>query len=402
MAIDDLTSVSSEPPGIGYFRRWLRSKQADIYHQHHWNRRCGLEHLRVAQALGLATVITIHDPVPICHRHTLMLYGEQACDGKIDTARCSRCCGVPLALPGWAVGSLSHLPGKVVNRIELPPGVKIWTNQEHPNYRGIKAIAASFLRSLVVPTYIAQHQHDLWQMCEAADRIIAVCQWLYDALLINGVPQEKLVLSRCGVAETVFPVHSKSRSASVPLKLVFLGRWDPNKGIHILVEAIQSLPENIPVELTIYAVEQVKAYRRQILNQIADDPRFRVESPLSRADIPTVLPHFDLLVAPSQWLEAGPLVVLEAHALGVPVLGSNLGGIAELVQHGSNGWLVESQNIAEWRTAIATFAQNRALLDKLREGIQSVRTIYQQAEDLARIYHRLLSRKNSDVVELRK
>ena len=43
--------------------------------------------------------------------------------------------------------------------------------------------------------------------------------------------------------------------------------------------------------------------------------------------------NFDLLAVPSQWMETGPIVVLEAHAVGTPVLGANLGGIAELVHH---------------------------------------------------------------------
>jgi glycosyltransferase involved in cell wall biosynthesis len=348
-----------------------------------------LAHLRVAKALGLATVITIHDPGPICQRGTLMFGGQTTCDGNIDHTRCSRCCGVPSMLPVGFVKAISQLPQPLINRIELPPGAQIWTNPIQSPHQGMKAIAGALMRSLVVPNYIAQRQQKLWQMFEAADRIIAVCQWLYDALLINGIPKEKLILSRCGVAETLQASPQPLRSPLAPLKLAYLGRWDPNKGIHILVEAIQQLPAEVPVELTIYGIKQGATYRKQIVQQVANDARFRIEQPLSRADIAKILPQFDALVVPSQWLEAGPLVVLEAHALGVPVIGSNLGGIAELVKHDKNGWLVDPQDVAGWTQAIATLAQNRALLDRLRAGIQSVRTVRQQADDLAEIYQQL-------------
>ncbi len=52
------------------------------------------------------------------------------------------------------------------------------------------------------------------------------------------------------------------------------------------------------------------------------------------------LASYDATVVPSQWLETGPLIVLESFAAGTPVIGSNLGGVAELVSHDRDGWLV--------------------------------------------------------------
>ena len=60
-----------------------------------------------------------------------------------------------------------------------------------------------------------------------------------------------------------------------------------------------------------------------------------------------MLAGFDMLAVPSQWQETGPLVVFEAQALGVPVLGSDLGGIAELITPGKKVRLGEGAFFGE-------------------------------------------------------
>jgi len=62
---------------------------------------------RLAKELNMATVVTVH--LPICQRHTLMLHGQEACDGKIDQVRCSHCCSVPRVYP-VRLNNLSRTP----------------------------------------------------------------------------------------------------------------------------------------------------------------------------------------------------------------------------------------------------------------------------------------------------
>ncbi|HYX13337.1 MAG TPA: glycosyltransferase, partial [Nostoc sp.] len=316
-----------------YFANWLTNQKADIYHQHHWEVYCGLPHLRLAKELGMATVVTIHYPLPICQRTTLIFNGQQACDGKIDVVRCSQCAdSLSKKLPAAMVNSLSHLPLDLLSRLPMPVSAYLPTSVDDGNL-------GRFVRPFVVPGYVAARKKSLLKMAKYADRIVTVCDWLYKALLINGVPEEKLILSRHGI----YTAQEKSlqiKQQSDSLKVVFLGRWDIYKGIEILVQAVKDLPPLVKIELVIYGITQDERYRQKIFNLIANDPRIRVNKELTRTELPQTLANYDLLAVPSQWLETGPLVVLEAHSLSIPVIGSNLGGIAELVRHGIDGWLV--------------------------------------------------------------
>jgi glycosyltransferase involved in cell wall biosynthesis len=84
-------------------------------------------------------------------------------------------------------------------------------------------------------------------------------------------------------------------------------------------------------------------------------------------------------------------VVLEAFAAGVPVLGSRLGGIAELVDHGVNGLLVQADSAASWATAISKLCLDGQLLQKLRAGIAPPRRMSEVASEMSSLYASLVS-----------
>jgi glycosyltransferase involved in cell wall biosynthesis len=93
-------------------------------------------------------------------------------------------------------------------------------------------------------------------------------------------------------------------------------------------------------------------------------------------------------------LETGPLVALEAFAAGVPVLGANLGGIAELVRDGVDGILVAPDDPVAWATTIRQLADNRQVIGVLRTGIAPPRTMDGPADDMAKLYAVILPRKS--------
>jgi glycosyltransferase involved in cell wall biosynthesis len=91
------------------------------------------------------------------------------------------------------------------------------------------------------------------------------------------------------------------------------------------------------------------------------------------------------------WLETGPLVVLEAFAAGIPVLGSNLGGISELLMDAADtnaGLLVEPGNASAWADAIGRLASNRAPRSSSRPTPRRASDI---AGDMRHIYDEILA-----------
>jgi glycosyltransferase involved in cell wall biosynthesis len=357
--------------GFEKFKQWLHDEQADIYHQHSWTYGCGLHHLRAARDLGIPTVLTVHVPGPVCLRGTMLFEGREPCDGVISRQRCANCWLHERGLAPAARPLLSRLPAGIGRRA-----------------RSLGRIGTA----LAATDLVVRHLDSLLAAAETADRIVAVCQWLFDALLANGVPQHKLVLNRQGVnaTETLPPKPARQPG---PLRLGYLGRWDPAKGIDKLIQAVVGLPASVPLELQIRAVEPqdptMRTYMLDTCRAAAADPRIRMLGPLPAEEVPHFLRSLDVLAVPSQGFETGPLVVLESFAAGTPVIGSDLGGIRELVRTGQDGQLVAHDDVEAWRETISLMAQSTEMVERLTSGVHEPRTMHDASIEMHQMYYQL-------------
>jgi glycosyltransferase involved in cell wall biosynthesis len=304
-------------------------------------------------------------------RGTMLYEGSSACDGKIEPERCASCW---LQSKGLAAGIARHIA-------KLPAGFRTLAHVPRIG----SALAANGLA--------ARRKTELHEIATLADRIVVPCSWLHGALLGNSLPQGKVVLNRQGVGHQLpDSLMSGAKGNSETFRFGFLGRWDSVKGIRILVEAFKGIPADLPVVLAICAVGSAKApekYQDDVRRSAALDRRIRFLPPISHEKVGTFFAGIDSLVVPSQWLETGPIVVLEAFEAGTPVIGSDLGGISELVCHGRNGLLVPHNDINAWTAAMLHLATDRVLLEQLRGGMGPVRTMSDVAGDMAMLYREL-------------
>jgi len=363
-------SANRAHSGIEAFRQHLARSPGAIYHQHSWTRGCGPHHLRAARELGFRTALTLHVPGPICLRGTMMRFGDEACDGRIDECECGACWAQSRGASKIVARALAALPKTLASRCRQGE--------------------SRFATALSARALAAQKGQDLGDAFANSNRIIAVCQWLYDALIANGATADKLTLSRQGL-DADYLEDARIAAASptkdvAALRLVYLGRWDRVKGVDVVVMAVRSLEPEISVRLTIHAIGGGDAgYEAEVRALAAGDPRILFSSNLPRRRVATTLVEHDVLVVPSICLETGPLVVLEAQAAGLFVLGSRLGGIAELVDQPDAGELVEAGNVPLWARAIARLATRRARGDLPRPA-RPTRTMAQVAAQMVDIY----------------
>jgi glycosyltransferase involved in cell wall biosynthesis len=113
---------------------------------------------------------------------------------------------------------------------------------------------------------------------------------------------------------------------------LFVGRLTEIKGVQILLDAWRGLSGRIPLKIVgdgaLRAAVESAARARPEIEWLGQQPRERVQRLMREAYA---------LIFPSVWYEPFPLVVLEALAAGLPVIASNLGSMASVIQHGHNG-----------------------------------------------------------------
>jgi glycosyltransferase involved in cell wall biosynthesis len=179
-----------------------------------------------------------------------------------------------------------------------------------------------------------------------------------------------------------------------PLKIGYFGRTDHTKGPDLLARALKMIPKAL-VQVDIFAIRQAAGPDEVydwLAAQAQQDPRLILRPAIAPDAVTRIMADYDLIAVPSRWLETGPLVALEAFAAGVPVLGANLGGIAELVRDGVDGILVAPDDAAAWAATISRLADDRYVIDALRARVAPPRTMDAAADDMAALYARILPR----------
>ena len=218
-------------------------------------------------------------------------------------------------------------------------------------------------------TFFEARRHRWRYRCLAllVSRFFPVSQALSDVLVQRcRVPAARAHVIRNGIDMTRF-APSPARDGAVTRGPIIgtLARLIPSKGIRILLDAIPHLLQKYPEALLLVGGggEEQEALERQARALgIADRVVFvgPVQDPRDfyrRLDV-FVLPSLD---------EAFGLVVLEAMAMGLPVIGTRVGGVPEVLTHGVNGWLVEPGDSAVLAAGLRTLWADPILRRRVAE-----------------------------------
>jgi glycosyltransferase involved in cell wall biosynthesis len=328
---------------------------------------------KAVRSVGPAVVVTYHSPTMTCQRGTLAQFGEVVCDGRMIVARCAACVADQHHIPrpiADLVGKVPTAVGRAIQSRRLAGGV--WT-------------------ALQLTELIRARHTDTRDFLSAADVIVATSSWVRTLLLENGVNKGKIVLSRQGLTSAHSSIAASQRMSlpGGPLRAVMLGRLDWTKGFHIPVSALEG-DRQLNVIIDIYAAVQGEGkYAARLRESVSRDGRVRLLPALPPDDVIDVLRQYDVLLVPSVWLETGPLVVLDAFAAGVPVLGSDLGGISERVRDDVDGRLVEPGSVDEWARELQELVADPSILGRWRSAIVSPRTMGEVAVEMNAVYHRV-------------
>src|SRR5262249_32773679 len=156
----------------------LRKRRPRIVHLHARTSAVSERLIDAAHDAGAAVVFTYHTPTVSCTRGTMMLFGQQPCDGIIEPKRCIAC-----AL------AAHHVPKSLA-------GVATFARRILAPRPGILAGDREWLPFLRIPGLIAAGHRRFNDFMRKVDHVIAVCQWVGEVLERNGIPPEKITVSR--------------------------------------------------------------------------------------------------------------------------------------------------------------------------------------------------------------
>lgn len=146
---------------------------------------------------------------------------------------------------------------------------------------------------------------------------------------------DRFRIIHCGVDPDRYASAPALPEDASACRLLFVGRFDPEKGVHVLFEALDTLmPAHPHVTLTMVGDGQDRAELETAAARFGD--RVRFTGYLDQAGVAQALADHDVLVLPS-FSEGLPVILMEALASARPVVTTQVAGVGELVRHGETG-----------------------------------------------------------------
>jgi glycosyltransferase involved in cell wall biosynthesis len=208
-------------------------------------------------------------------------------------------------------------------------------------------------------------------------------------LTINGIKPSEMRTSGFGLEAHAAPILPIDRE-NATLRVGYIGTFRHTKGLHVLLNAMRHLRSE-KVRLDVYGSPgHFPEYDKVVKNLAGHLDNVSFKGTFPNEQLPQVFAGLDVLVMPSLWYENSPLVVLSSFFFKTPVVASNVGSLADLVEHGENGLLFEMGNANDLALQLRRLMGDPSLLQRLRAGISEVRTINQNVEELLGAYSRVV------------
>lgn len=338
--------------GLAGFISCLEKENPDIVHFHQITNSNGISifHIEAAKKLGIRVVYTNHLAGFTCHTGKMMYRGDQTCDGRIDESKCA-VCELQRHHFSEPVAKAIVQTGKLATSV-IP---------------AIGSMKGKFFSLLSYHDLIREKKETVMRVLQQVDAFIVLADWYYKVLELNGLINPKISIIRQGL---LAPMQTKGAfqtkesfqtrealqtNGSVQtdgsflkddpdnpnvFRLIFIGRVSREKGLLILLKALQDLDED-KIFLNIYGHLDDLKYMEECKPYMEGRKNIKWNGLIENKDITEAISRHDALVLPSIVAEMAPLVIQEAFAANVPVIGTAIGGIADEIKNGENGYLFE-------------------------------------------------------------
>jgi len=290
-------------------------------------------------------------------------------------------------------GGVAGFYGRLASRKESSPRIVVHT---------LHGIHYLYYRNILLKKlYVLQERY----LSRYTDAVIFVSEAdQMKGTRLRLVPPGKQVLIKNGIDFSEYELRAgkdqenmqNEKTIHYPL-VGCVARLHRQKGIRYLLKAVDYMRRAFPeVKVWIVGGGPQKAKMDYLEKRL--DLSSHVVFLGEREDVPQLVSQFDVFVLPSLW-EGLPYSLLEAAALGKPVVASDIGGIREIIRHEQTGLLVPPRKPLFLSDAIVRLLRDRAFASRLGQNLKAdVRVTYtldQMVDQVQGLYLRLLSSKRN-------
>ena len=304
---------------ISSFENILKEGNFDIVHFHEYSSYGGIElpFFKIAKVYSKKVFFTFHLPYLTCYKNDFRFEDEVDCNIFNISERCAHC----------IFTTKMKDAGFSKNKMLLP----------------FLETAFSILGKKKKLKLKVTNMHSvLLELIDLCDEIFLIADWFKKLLNSNGYNQDKLKLLPNSFNETSSFIKSETRL--IKNKIVFVGRIQHQKGLHLLTNAMHDL-KNSSIEVDVYG----NIIDEKYFNNCIEKYPFNYKGIISRDELLSSLKNYDFLILPSVFTEMYPMVIQEAFSNSVPVIASAAKGNIDAIKDGADGFIFkynDSENLA--------------------------------------------------------
>lgn len=260
-------------------------------------------------------------------------------------------------------------------------------------------IVTSF-RGFDISLYVKKKGKDVYsELFSKGDIFLANCEFFRQRAISLGCDPEKIMVHGSGIDCSRFEFKSRYAPKDGVIRIVTTGRLVEKKGIEYAIRAVAQVAHSHPkIVYKIIGDGELKASLQQLINDLRATDRIELVGWKNQLEIIDIIDQAHIFIAPSITAKDGnqdaPVNTLkEAMAMGLPVIGTNHGGIPELVETGVSGFLVPEKDVDAIAEKLDFLISNPHLWAAMGEsGRKCVETHYdikQLNKELIQIYQEL-------------
>ena len=220
------------------------------------------------------------------------------------------------------------------------------------------------------------------------DFIITPSSFVRNKFIEDGIDENKIVSIHNFIDIDMYNIDTSDEGYAL-----YFGRLSREKGVLNLIKAFSKLDKGL---LYIAGEGPEKQYLKKIIKDNQLEKRVKLLGFLDNKEMKETIRKCKFVVVPSICNENCPYSIIEAQTIGKPVIGSNIGGIPELIENKKSGFIYEPYDINELSNKMKELFNNKAIVDEFCKETKRITTNKYSKEnyynDLEKIYKSVLKR----------
>ncbi|MCP5099372.1 MAG: glycosyltransferase family 4 protein, partial [Chloroflexi bacterium] len=290
--------------------------------------------VQVAKGLGIPVFHVATDFLPICRRATFIRWDNQSCQAGESVKSCASCFVSHRVLGRVGSTMLNMLSDEALTQAARK---RDSYKMPHP-----LAVLKPYLNQVAI---MDQRLKTLSPLRSMVDHVFVPTQYTRKMFVENGFKSDRVHHLPFGV-DADHPLTQVQNTKADHVRFLFIGRFQPYKGAHLLIEAFNRLTNPNGATLTLYGgPDGHDDYFERLQTMIASNDRIEFKGKIDPSELATAFAEGDYFLLPSTWHENSPLIVLDALQSHTPVISSDIGGVTDVVKHDVNGLLFPMGNV---------------------------------------------------------